>query len=190
MALAEQNKSPFVSNLQAIRDRARKHILNGAVTEDYQGDTETSVKILNEALATELVCVLRYKAHYFLAEGIHAESVKKEFKEHAAEEQYHADQIAERIKQLNGKPNFNPADLLDQSHSEFNEGENLVEMIQEDLVAERIAIESYREIIKYFGEVDPTSRRLMESILEKEEQHADELADLLKTLDPKKSPSS
>lgn len=177
-----KKQSDFITNIQTIRDRARQHVLKGAVTNDYSCDTETAVKILNEALATELVCVLRYKSHYFLAEGLHAESVKNEFKEHAAEEQLHADKIAHRIKQLNGTPDFNPAQLLERSHSEYKEGKNLLEMIKEDLIAERIAVETYREIIQYFGESDPSSRRLMESILENEEEHADELADLLKTI--------
>lgn len=181
---------PFLSDIQAIRKRAREQILCGAVTQDYAGDVEQACKILNQALATEIVCTLRYTAHYFLAEGIHAEAVKEEFKEHADEEREHAELIAARIKQLGGKPNFNPQGILTRSHAEFIEGETLVDMIREDLIAERIAVETYREIIQYFGEKDPTSRRLMESILEKEEEHADELSDLLKTLDPSKAGAS
>ena len=162
-----------------MRERARKHIEKGAVTEGYRADRETVVKLLNEALATEIVCVLRYKRHYFMATGIHAESVAAEFLEHANDEQGHADQIAARIVQLGGAPNFNPEGLLTRSHAEYVEGETLQDMIKEDLVAERIAIDSYRDMINYFGNDDPTSRRLMESILAVEEEHADDLVNLL-----------
>lgn len=170
---------PFVSDIKAIRDRARRHIDEGAMTGSYKADAEQVCKVLNEALATELVCVLRYKRHYYTADGIHSESVKAEFLEHAAEEQEHADWLAQRITQLNGKPDFNPKSLLSRSHSEYSEGDNLVSMIEEDLVAERIAIETYSEIARWLGEADSTSRRLIERILEKEEEHAEDLATLL-----------
>jgi len=173
----------FISDIKELRARARKHIENGAVTEGYKVDRELALKLLNEALATEIVCVLRYKRHYYAATGIHSEGVKAEFLEHATEEQLHADQIAERITQLGGEPNLNPEGMLTRSHSEYVEGETLVEMIKENLVAERIAIESYSEMIRFFGEGDPTSRRLMEEILAKEEEHANDLRDLLQRMD-------
>jgi len=170
---------PFLTDIKTLRERARKHIENGAVTEGYKADRETVVKLLNEALATEIVCVLRYKRHYFMASGIHAEGVAAEFLQHANEEQGHADQIAARIVQLGGAPNLNPEGLLSRSHAEYVEGDTLTDMIKEDLVAERIAIDSYRELITYFGNDDPTSRRLMEEILAVEEEHADDLVNLL-----------
>ena len=173
----------FISDIKELRKRARQHIEKGAVTEGYKVDRETALRLLNEALATEIVCVLRYKRHYFTATGIHSEGVKAEFLEHANEEQQHADQIAERITQLGGEPNLNPEGMISRSHSEYVEGDSLVEMIKEDLVAERIAIESYSEIIRFFGEGDPTSRRLMEEILAKEEEHANDMADLLRRVD-------
>ena len=173
---------PFLTDIKTLRERARKHIENGAVTAGYSGDRETAVKLLNEALATEIVCVLRYKRHYFMASGIHAESVAAEFLEHPNEEQGHADSIAQRIVQLKGEPNFNPEGLLSRSHAEYVEGTSLTEMIKEDLVAERIAIDSYREMITYFGSDDPTSRRLMEEILAVEEEHADDLVSLLEQM--------
>jgi len=173
---------PFLTDIKTLRERARKHIENGAVTEGYRGDRETAVKLLNEALATEIVCVLRYKRHYFMASGIHAEGVAAEFLEHANEEQGHADSIAQRIVQLKGEPNFNPDGLLTRSHAEYVEGTTLTDMIKEDLVAERIAIDSYREMITYFGDDDPTSRRLMEEILAVEEEHADDLVNLLEKI--------
>lgn len=172
-------KRPFLTDIKTLRKRARQHIEKGAVTEGYRADRETVVKLLNEALATEIVCVLRYKRHYFMAAGIHAESVAAEFLEHANDEQGHADQIAARIVQLGGAPNFNPEGLLTRSHAEYVEGENLIDMIKEDLVAERIAIDSYRDMVNYLGNDDPTSRRLMESILAVEEEHADDLVNLL-----------
>ena len=175
----------FVKNLAEIRARARQKINDGAVTEDYQGDLEQAIAILNEALATEIVCVLRYKFHYFMATGIHSLAVREEFREHAEEEQGHADEIAERIKQLGGKPEMNPAILAGRSHSEYKEGNSLADMIREDLIAERIAIESYRDMVRFFGQKDPTSRRMMEGILAKEEEHADELADLLFAVEPR-----
>jgi bacterioferritin len=170
---------PFLTDIKTLRERARQHIENGAVTQGYTGDRETAVKLLNEALATEIVCVLRYKRHHYMASGIHAESVAAEFLEHANEEQGHADSIAQRIVQLKGEPNFNPEGLLMRSHAEYVEGTTLTDMIKEDLVAERIAIDSYREMITYFGNDDPTSRRLMEEILAVEEEHADDLVNLL-----------
>lgn len=155
---------------------------DGAVTAGYTADRETVVKLLNEALATEIVCVLRYKRHYFMASGIHAEGVAAEFLEHANDEQGHADQIAQRIVQLKGAPNFSPEGLLTRSHAEYVEGDSLIDMIKEDLVAERIAIDSYRDMITYFGNDDPTSRRLLESILAVEEEHADDLVNLLEKM--------
>jgi bacterioferritin len=173
-----------INQIQEIRERARKQITEGAVTADYQLDRKQVISILNEALATEIVCVLRYKFHYFMASGIHSQSVKAEFLEHANEEQQHADSIAERIKQLGGKPEMNPSILTSRSHSEYKEGNSLADMIREDLIAERIAIESYREIIQFLGDKDPTSKRLMEQILAKEEEHADDMADLLFAVEP------
>ena len=173
---------PFLTDIKALRDRARQHIENGAVTEGYSADRETVVKLLNEALATEIVCVLRYRRHYFMASGINAESVAPEFLQHANEEQGHADQLAQRIVQLKGEPNFNPEGLLTRSHAEYVEGTSLLDMIKEDLVAERIAIDSYREMIAYFGNDDPTSRRMMEGILAMEEEHADDLVNLLEKM--------
>jgi len=173
---------PFLSDIKTLRERARQHIEKGAITEGYTADRDTVVKVLNEALATEIVCVLRYKRHYFMASGIHAESVAAEFLEHANDEQGHADQIAGRIVQLGGEPDFNPQGLLTRSHAEYVEGETLTDMIKEDLVAERIAIDSYREIIRYLGNDDPTTRRMMESILAVEEEHADDLVSLLQEI--------
>ena len=172
----------FLSDIQTLRKRAREHIAQGAVTPGYHADRGVVLKLLNEALATEIVCTLRYKRHYFMAKGIHAEGVASEFLEHAADEQQHADQIAARITQLGGAPDFSPEGLATRSHAEYVEGETLEDMIKEDLVAERIAIDSYREMIAYFGDADPTSRRLLEEILAKEEEHADDLANLLEDL--------
>jgi bacterioferritin len=177
------SEGPFVIDVKELRRRARQHIEQGAVTAGYGVDRKVAINVLNEALATEIVCVLRYKRHYYAATGLASESVKAEFLEHANEEQVHADQISERITQLGGEPNLNPEGLLSRSHSEYVEGKSLVDMIREDLVAERIAIESYTQIIGFFGEGDPTSRRLMEEILAKEEEHANDLADLLKQVD-------
>ena len=174
----------FLSDVKELRRRARQHIQDGAVTAGYGADPEKVVAILNEALATEIVCILRYKRHYFMATGIHANAVAQEFAEHAAEEQGHADRIAGRITQLGGEPNFNPEGLTTRSHSQYVEGASLVDMIKEDLVAERIAIESYGEIVRFLGERDVTTRRMMEEILANEEEHADDLRDLLQTLDP------
>src|ERR1700752_3120538 len=169
----------FLSDIQTLRKRAREHIAQGAVTPGYHADRDVVLRLLNEALATELVCVLRYKRHYFMASGINAEGVAAEFLQHANEEQGHADLIAQRIVQLKGEPNFNPDGLLTRSHAEYVEGNSLIDMIKEDLVAERIAIDSYREMITYFGNDDPTSRRMLEGILAMEEEHADDLVSLL-----------
>ena len=179
-------KDEFLTDVATLRKRARKHIEDGAVTQGYKADRTTVVKILNEALATEIVCILRYKRHYYMATGIHAQAVADEFLQHANEEQGHADQIAERITQLGGAPDFSPQGLATRSHSEYVEGESLVDMIKEDLVAERVAIDSYADMIRYLGDDDPTTRRMMESILAMEEEHADDLAKLLATLDPTK----
>ena len=173
------SSKPFLTDIKTLRERARKHIEQGAVTEGYKADRETVIKVLNEALATEIVCVLRYRRHYFMASGINADSVAAEFLQHSNDEQGHADQIAQRIVQLGGEPNFDPEGLLTRSHAEYVEGETLTDMIKEDLVAERIAIDSYRDIIQYLGNDDPTSRRLMETILAVEEEHADDLVNLL-----------
>jgi bacterioferritin len=170
---------PFLTDVSTLRERARKHIERGAVTEGYTANRDNVVKILNEALATELVCILRYKSHYFRAEGVKANVAAEEFLEHAIQEQDHADWLAERIVQLGGSPDFSPDGLSTRSHAEFVEGENLSDMVKEDLVAERIAIDSYREIARYLGDKDPTSRRLVEKILEQEEEHADDMANLL-----------
>jgi len=173
---------PFLTDIKTLRERARKHIENGAVTEGYSADRDTVVKLLNEALATEIVCVLRYKRHYFMASGINAEGVAAEFLQHANEEQGHADLIAQRIVQLGGAPNFSPEGLQSRSHAEYVEGDTLLDMIKEDLVAERIAIDSYREMINYLGNNDPTTRRMLEGILAMEEEHADDLVSLLHEL--------
>lgn len=175
----------FLSDIKSLRDRARKHIEKGPVTESYQADREVVLKLLNEALATEIVCVLRYKNHYFMAKGIYSQPIAEEFLAHANEEQAHADQLAARIVQLGGTPNLSPDGLSSRSHSEYREGSSLVEMIREDLIAERIAVESYTEIIRYLGDNDPTTRRLFESILAKEEEHADEFASLLAKISEK-----
>jgi bacterioferritin len=169
----------FVLDIKAIRDRARRHLEDGAVTEDYKAKVPVVLRLLNEALATEIVCTLRYKRHYFMAQGINSESVRQEFLEHAGEEQAHADAIAERIIQLGGQPNLSPEGLLDRSHSQYAEGTSLEDMIKEDLVAERIAIDSYRQMIEFIGGDDPTTRRLLEEITAKEEEHAEDLASLL-----------
>ena len=172
----------FLSDIQTLRKRAREHIAQGAVTPGYTADRSVVLRLLNEALATEIICVLRYKRHYFMAQGIHAEGVAAEFLEHANDEQQHADQIAARITQLGGAPDFSPDGLATRSHAEYVEGDTLEDMIKEDLIAERIAIDSYREMIAYLAEADSTSRRMLEEILAKEEEHADDLANLLQDL--------
>ena len=174
---------PFLTDVQELRRRARQHIEEGAVTDGYRANRDTVVKLLNEALATEIVCVLRYKRHYFMAQGIHAEPIAQEFLQHANEEQGHADQIAGRIVQLGGSPNFSPDGLLARSHSEYVEGQTLVDMIKEDLVAERVAIDSYTEMIHYVGDDDITTRRMLEGILAVEEEHADDLASFLSDME-------
>jgi len=176
--MSKQDAS-FLTDIKTLRERARKHIDKGAVTEGYGADLDTVLKLLNEALATELICVLRYKRHFYMATGLHAEPVAAEFLQHANEEQGHADELAARIVQLGGEPNFSPEGLTTRSHAEYVEGDNLVEMITEDLVAERIAIESYGEMIRYLGKHDPTTRRMLEGILAVEEEHADDLASFL-----------
>jgi bacterioferritin len=170
---------PFLTDIKTLRERARAHMSQGALTAGYKADRNVVIKLLNEALATEIVCVLRYKRHYFMASGINADSVAAEFLQHANDEQAHGDQIAQRIVQLGGEPNFSPEGILTRSHAEYIEGESLTDMIKEDLVAERIAIDSYREMIVYLGNNDPTTRRLMEGILAMEEEHADDLVSLL-----------
>lgn len=174
-----QSSDPFVMDLDKIRADARKHMSDGPVTQSYGADRETVLKLLNDALATEIVCTLRYKRHHFMAKGINSEAVAAEFAEHAAEEQGHADQLAERIVQLGGEPDFAPDGLKTRSHSEYKEGADLTDMIRENLIAERIAIDTYREIIRYIGDKDITTRRLFEDILAVEEEHADDMADLL-----------
>jgi bacterioferritin len=175
-------KKPFLTDVKTLRARARKHIEQGAITESYRADRSTVVKLLNEALATEIVCVLRYRRHHFMAAGINADAVAAEFLTHANEEQQHADQIAARIVQLNGSPDFNPQGLLTRSHAEYVEGEGLIDMIKEDLVAERIAIDSYREMIEYVGDKDSSTKRMLEGILAMEEEHADDLVGMLEDL--------
>jgi bacterioferritin len=179
---ASQEK-PFLSDVTELRRRARENISKGAVTDSYGADAKVVCDVLNQALATEIVCVLRYKRHFYTAKGMNKDAVAAEFLQHANEEQGHADQIAERITQLGGEPNLNPEGMLTRSHSEYVEGTSLLDMIKEDLVAERIAIESYSEMIRFFGDGDPTSRRLMEEILAKEEEHANDLRDLLHRMD-------
>jgi len=175
-------KTEILSDIKELRRRARQHMHKGAVTEGYKADRPTVIKILNEALATEIICILRYKRHYFMADGIHAQAVKAEFLQHANEEQAHADLIAERITQLDGEPNFSPEGLSTRSHAEYVEGKDLLDMIREDLVAERIAIDSYSEMIRYIGNDDVTTRRMLEGILAMEEEHAEDLKTMLKTL--------
>jgi len=174
---------PFLTDVQELRRRARQHIEEGAVTDQYRANRDTVIKLLNEALATEIVCVLRYKRHYFMAQGIHADPIAAEFLQHANEEQGHADQLAGRIVQLGGSPNFNPEGLLARSHSEYVEGQTLLEMIKEDLVAERVAIDSYTEMIRYVGDDDITTRRVLESILAVEEEHANDLSSFLSDME-------
>jgi len=174
--------SEFMADLTKIKERARRHMEQGAVTENYKGDAKTVVKVLNEVLATELVCVLRYKRHYYMVMGINAESIKSEFLQHAKEEEQHVDWIAGRIVQLNGAPNFNPEGLAKRSHSEYQEGSDLQSMIKENLFAERIAIESYSEIVRWLGTDDVTTRKLMEDILKTEEEHAEDLKSLLERM--------
>jgi bacterioferritin len=177
--MSKSSKGEFVMDLERIREQARKDMNEGPVTSTYGADRETVLKLLNGSLATELVCVLRYKRHYFMAKGINSEAVAQEFLEHATEEQEHADTLAARIVQLGGEPDFAPNSLAARSHSEYKEGNGLTDMIRENLVAERIAIDTYREIIRYLGDGDVTTRRIFEEILAVEEEHADDMADLL-----------
>jgi bacterioferritin len=171
-------ETPFLSDIRTLRERARRHIEAGAVTSNYGADKATVIKLLNEALATEIVCTLRYKRHYYMAQGPASAAIAAEFLEHAKEEADHADQIAERIVQLGGEPNFSPDGLAGRAHAEYVEGDSLAEMIREDLVAERVAIESYREMIGYLDAGDPTTRRLLEGILAAEEEHAEDMLSL------------
>src|SRR5512147_374069 len=174
----------FIRDVEAIRQRAIQKIEEGPVTQAYGADKDRAITILNEALATEIVCVLRYMHHYFMATGVHGRSVADEFKEHADAEREHADQIAERIQQLGGKPDFNPRSLLERSVSQYVEGETLADMIREDLIAERVVIEVYTEMIRFFADQDPTTRVMIEGILKDEEEHAADLTDLLYVVDP------
>jgi bacterioferritin len=173
---------PFLTDTKTLRERARQHIENGAMTSGYSADRKTVIKLLNAALATEIVCVLRYKRHHFMASGLNAPAVAQEFFQHANEEQTHADQIARRIVQIGGEPDFSPEGLITRSHSEYVEGVTLIGMIEEDLIAERVAIDSYREMISYLADDDPTTRRMLEEILAMEEEHAEDLASLVKEL--------
>jgi bacterioferritin len=175
----------FVTDVEGIRRRAAQKIEEGAVTDTYEGDVKQTISILNEALATEIVCVLRYMHHYFMATGVHGMSVRDEFKEHADAEREHADKIADRIQQLGGRPDFNPASLVQRSASQYAEGNSLADMIREDLIAERIVIEVYQQMIRHFANNDPTTRTMIEHILRDEEEHASDLSDLLFIVDPK-----
>ena len=175
----------FLTDVEEIRQRAAQKIEEGAVTTTYEGDVQQTIDILNEALATEIVCVLRYMHHYFMATGVHGMAVRDEFKEHADAEREHADQIADRIQQLGGKPDFNPASLVERSASQYAEGKSLADMIKEDLIAERIVIEVYQKMIRHFGDHDPTTRVMIEGILRDEEEHASDLSDLLFIVDPR-----
>ncbi|MGH8106143.1 MAG: ferritin-like domain-containing protein [Arenimonas sp.] len=179
------NKKSALTDVESLRKQARTHIEQGAVTAGYSADRSEVIKLLNDALATETVCMLRYRRHHFMARGIVAKSIADEFLAHSNEEQAHADQIAGRIVQLGGEPDFSPDSLSARSHAEYVAGKTLVEMIKEDLVAERIAIDSYRELIVYLGDEDPTTSQMLKGILAVEEEHADELADLLEGLPSK-----
>lgn len=172
-------KKPKLTDIKTLRERARAHIDHGAVTAGYAADRDWVIATLNAALATELVCVLRYKRHYFMASGIHAEPVAAEFLAHANEEMGHADRIAKRIVELRGEPDFSPHGLAQRSHAEYVQGDTLKSMLREDLIAERVAIESYREVIAYLGSTDPSTRRMLEEILASEEEHAEDLSSML-----------
>jgi bacterioferritin len=180
----------FLSDIETIRSRARDHIEQGPITESYGADRKRVIDVLNQVLATELVCVLRYKRHYYTATGINSGPVADEFLEHANEEQQHADMVARRIVQLGGDPDFSPEGLATRAHSEYDASSDLLQMVREDLVAERVAIASYQEIVRWLGDGDPTSRRVIEEILEKEEEHADDLLTILERMDTDKSESS
>ncbi len=177
--MTEPQTQPFLTDVKTLRERARQHMERGALTESYGADATVVIELLNTALATELVCVLRYKRHYYMAVGLNAETAAAEFLEHATQEQGHADRLAQRIVQLGGQPDLNPETLAPRSHAEYDESTKLEEMLREDLVAERIAIQSYGEMIRFLGEKDPTTRRMLEDILAVEEEHADDLAGLL-----------
>ncbi|MFB3812524.1 MAG: bacterioferritin [Terriglobales bacterium] len=174
----------FVKDVEELRQRAHQKIDEGPVTRAYQGDVDQTIRILNDALATEIVCVLRYMHHYFMATGVHGKAVAAEFKEHADAERNHADALAERIQQLGGKPDFNPGTLVNRSVAQYVEGETLGDMVREDLVAERVVIELYTDMIRFFGEKDPTTRVLLEGLLKDEEEHASDLTDLLYIVEP------
>jgi len=174
----------FLSDIEAIRARAREHIEHGPITESYGADRKRVIDVLNEVLATELVCVLRYKRHYYTATGINSGPVAAEFLEHANEEQQHADMVAHRIVQLGGEPDFSPEGLATRSHSEYDASSDLLQMVREDLVAERVAITSYQEIVRWLSDGDPTTRRVIEEILEQEEEHADDLLTIIQRMDP------
>src|ERR671936_697344 len=174
----------FQTDLEAIRERARRHMMEGPVTEAYRADRNQVIDVLNDVIATEIVCVLRYKRHEFTATGMHAPSIAAEFAEHAAQEQHHMEMAARRVVQLGGEPNLDPSGLPERSHTDYVPGKTLSEMVREDLVAERIVIQSYAEIIRWLGNDDATTRRIVEEILEQEEEHADDLRSLLEELDP------
>ena len=184
------DKKSGLTDVPTLRKRARQHVDDGAVTSGYKADRKVVLKLLNESLATEIVCVLRYRRHHFMAKGIHSKSVADEFLAHSNEEQGHADQIAGRIVQLGGEPNFSPDGLTTRSHAEYIEGATLFDMIKENIVAERIAIDSYLDFIEYLGDKDPTTQRMLESILAVEEEHADELADLLPSVTTTEKPAA
>jgi len=174
-----KNSQPFLTDIKTLRERARRHISTGGVTFTYQGDVKKAIDILQSVLATEIVCVLRYTMHAVAATGISSEGVKAEFAQHAKEETDHMHQVAERINQLGGKPDFNPAGLTLRAASEYGSADNLIEMIRENLIAERIAVDHYRELVRYFGNDDPGTRAMMEGILTVEEEHANDMHDLL-----------
>ena len=173
------NSKPFLTDVKTLRERARKNLASGGVTFTYQGDVKKTIDILQSVLATEIVCVLRYTMHAVSASGINSEGVKDEFAQHAKEEQEHMNQVAERINQLGGKPDFNPQGLATRAASEYGTADKLVEMIQENLIAERIAVDHYRELIRYFADDDPGTRTMLEGILKVEEEHANDMHDLL-----------
>jgi bacterioferritin len=179
VAKSDSKKKPFLTDVKTLRERARKHLTTGAVTSTYTGSAKNTIEILQAVLATEIVCVLRYTMHAVAAQGISSEGVKAEFAQHAAEEQVHMNQVAERINQLGGKPDFNPSGLASRASSEYGKADNLIEMIKENLIAERIAVDHYRELIRYFGNDDPGTRSMLEGILLKEEEHANDMHDLL-----------
>jgi len=176
---AANDVKPFLTDVKALRNQARKNLAQGAITSNYKGDPKHTVEILQSVLATEIVCVLRYTMHSIAATGISSDAVKAEFAEHAKEEQEHMMAVAERITQLGGEPNFNPEGLASRSASQYSTGSNLIDMIKENLIAERIAVEHYLELARYFGEDDPSTKRMMEWILSVEEEHADDMHDLL-----------